>query len=162
MSVVESGLDSVRRALQAYADRGIFRSFSETTITAHRHEFRFGWLVPQPFLLIYDRRSNILTMKDVLPEVVRKSAIDCGIRRYVSSRHSEKLPVHRRIERGKMRAYCVNPKDALSIVLKMTSDCDAVYAVNRILNLTSDVFNDFLHRPEQEAYVRGRLGIRGE
>ncbi|HUE89088.1 MAG TPA: hypothetical protein VMO26_23665 [Vicinamibacterales bacterium] len=53
----------MRAALRQYADRGVFRGFSEKARPGGATEFRFTWLTREPLVLRYDPRGATLTFK---------------------------------------------------------------------------------------------------
>ena len=162
MTKKEGGVNAIQSALQTYVDRGVFRSYSYKSLGAGKHEIRFVWLTETPFLLIYNESSDVLMFKNLLPGVEKKSRIDSGLRRFLKDCYSEELPEHRRVDAIKIKLSCINKGDSLSISLKIYPMCDYSYAVNKAINLVSDVFNKFLNQPENGFYVHDNFGIAGE
>ncbi len=54
----------VRKVLQAYADRGIFRSFSELNAPRGRARFKFLWLSERPTDLVWTEKTRTLSFTD--------------------------------------------------------------------------------------------------
>ena len=106
MTAVRNELAAVRRRLQAYADRGVFRGYTERPARAGRHYFRFLWLGREPFNLTYEPASGMLTFTNVLPHVRVRSALYQALERFVEGRSARKLPAHRRIDPRRARPSC--------------------------------------------------------
>jgi len=162
MTINKGRINAIQSALQAYADRGIFRSYSYKSVAAGKHEFRFAWLTDHPFLLVFNQHSHSFVFKDLLPNVEKKSLVDSRFRCFLKGCYSGELPEHRRIDSEKIKLSCINREDSLSISLKLFPHCDDAYAVNKAVNLVSDIFNIFLHQPENSFYVHNNFGIAGE
>jgi len=162
MSRKNDGINIISAALRAYADRGVFRSYSHKKGTGGKHEFVFVWLIEAPFVLSYNEKSNILTFNNLLPAVEKKSHTDFILRQFLKSRYSEKLPEHRRVEKEKIKLTCINKTGSVSIALKMLPTCDYAYGVNKAVNLVSDIFTLFFNKPENGVYVHDNFGIAGE
>ncbi|MFN0084746.1 MAG: hypothetical protein ACKVX9_05110 [Blastocatellia bacterium] len=128
-------LNVVRESLQAYADRGVFRGFSE--IEAGR--FQFGWMIHHAMELSVDTEGHALRFSRLLPGVPSKSGIYADLKRFIAERHDSALPEHRRIDRRCARVSCSNRGGAVSISLKVR-DNQYAYGVNRIVNLVHELF----------------------
>ncbi len=155
-------VEEIMRALQDYADRGVFQSLSHHVIRGDKHEFRFVWLFAKPFVLIFQQRSSTLVFEELLPGVEKQSLMDLEFRRFLKERCSARLPEHRRIDSQLLGLMARNQKGSLSLRIKIQSRCDYAYVINKAINLVSDIFNDFLIQPECESYRRKNLGIPGE
>ena len=166
MTARDKHIGQVKAALQAYADRGVFRAFSEKPPrpggTPGKYEFRFSWLPGSAFLLIYQTGSQTLTVKNVLPDVDKNSGVDRAFRAFLQQRHSEDLPMHRRVDQQQLKLSCLNQDRALSIRLKIQPEGAGAYAVNRALNVINDIFHEFIRLPKLEHYRRRTFGIPGE
>ncbi|HKY87604.1 MAG TPA: hypothetical protein VJL90_12650, partial [Pseudorhodoplanes sp.] len=60
-------MDAVTAALQAYSDRGVFRSFRATPAARARVTYQFAWLTRRPLDAVFDSRTNTLTFPALLP-----------------------------------------------------------------------------------------------
>ena len=87
---------SVREVLNGYAQRGVFRSLSESE-TAAETRFRFRWLWNAPFELAEDKRSGSLVFKAVLPGIAAGSALEAGVKSFLADCQSPDRVEHRRI-----------------------------------------------------------------
>jgi hypothetical protein len=80
------------RALREYADRGVFRGFSDGVGRSGRDEVSFRWLADSTFRVRLDPAARSLTFLDVLPNVPHRSAMDRAFRAFVGARSSAELP----------------------------------------------------------------------
>ena len=126
---------AVGESLQAYADRGIFRGFSEVT-AGH---FQFVWLIGHRMELVVDEAKGVLRFKQLLPGMPARSAHYAELKRFVEHRHDRALPEHRRIDRRRAEVSCSNRNGFVSVSLKVKNN-QYVYGVNRIVNLVHEVF----------------------
>jgi hypothetical protein len=133
--MAKSSLNVVREALQAYADRGILRGFSE--IGSGR--FRFTWLVNHQMELSVDTSKHALRFKQLLPAIPAKSAMYAELKTFLLQRHDGKLPEHRRIDRKRAEASCTNRGGFVSVSLSVKNNQYA-YGINRLVNLVHELF----------------------
>jgi hypothetical protein len=132
-------LNVVREALQAYADKGVFRGFSEAKGARGEHSFTFEWLSRRPLRFTVDTENGVLKFKNILPGVPSNSALYSEIKRFVSERHDSGLPDHRRIDRRRAEVICSNRRGGVSIALTVKRNQYA-YGVNKIVNLAHEIF----------------------
>jgi hypothetical protein len=135
----KSSLTIIRENLQAYADRGVFRGFSETSTRRGTHNFTFTWLVPQPLELSVDTKSGILKFKNLLPNVPGGSALHSDLKSFLQERCNGALPRHRRIDKSRADLLCRNNSSSISIALKVKNN-QYRYCLNRIVNLVHELF----------------------
>jgi hypothetical protein len=128
-------LQIVRESLQAYADRGVFRGFSEVKTG----QFQFVWLIRHQMELRVDTSKHELRFRRLLPGVPADSTMYAELKRFIAERHDRELPDHRRIDRRQAEAGCTNRGGAVSICLKVKNNQYA-YGVNRIVNLAHELF----------------------
>ena len=133
--MARNSLKTVRETLQAYADRGIFRGFSEVS----GGRFRFIWIMQHEMELKVDTTGPALRFKNLLPGVPAKSRMYSELRKYIEQRHDPALPEHRRIDRKAAEASCHNRSGCVSISLQVKKNQYA-YGVNRIVNLVHELF----------------------
>ncbi len=133
----------VRERLQRYADRGVFRGFSEQPPAAGRHRFRFSWHGTQPLALVYTSTTGTFVFRNLLPNVAARSPLYRDLRAFVAGRASPRLPAHRRVDRRRARIRCVLSRGTVSLELVATRNHHE-YGVNRVVNLVHEVFM-FLH-----------------
>lgn len=133
--MAKRSLSVVRESLQAYADRGIFRGFSEVR-SGH---FRFVWLISHQMALSVDTANHVLRFIQVLPGVPANSTMYAELKGFIKQRHDREVPDHRRIDRRRAEASCSNRGGSVSISLKVKNN-NYAYGVNRIVNLVHDLF----------------------
>lgn len=141
-------LDAVRLCLQTYADRGVFRGFSEKPPQAGQHRFRFLWLARKPFELRYEPSTGTFTFHNLLPNVPVRSTLYSELKEFIERRTSSRLPAHRRVDPRRATLACSNTRARLSVHL-IAKRHHHVYGVNRVVNLVHEIFL-YLHgyRPE--------------
>lgn len=125
----------VREGLQAYADRGVFRGFSE----GKNGQFTFVWLLHRQMELLADTEKQLLRFKQLLPGIATKSELYSELKTFLAARHDDELPEHRRIDRARALLSCTNQRGAVSILLKVKND-EYAYGVNRLVNLVHELF----------------------
>jgi hypothetical protein len=144
----EQSLTVVRERLQAYADRGVFRGFSEQAPRAGRHRFRFSWLGAKPMSLDYTSATGTFLFRHLLPGIPARSSLAADVETFVTGRASPRLPAHRRVERRRARLRCLPSRGAVSVELVATRNHHD-YGVNRIVNLAHEIFL-YLHTYQPE------------
>lgn len=132
-------LDVVRKSLQVYADRGVFRGLNEAKPRNGNQSFTFVWLGDRPLEFGVDAESTILTFKRLLPNVPSNSELYSDLKRFLKSRCDDDLPKHRRVDAKRAEVVCVNRAGNVSIALKVKNNQYA-YGVNRLVNLVHEVF----------------------
>jgi hypothetical protein len=128
-------LTVVREALQVYANRGIFRGFSEVK-SGH---FKFAWLIGHSMELVVDTAKGELRFKQLLPGIPAKSPLYAELKSFIHYRHDQDLPEHRRIDPNRAELSCTNRGGLVSISLKIKNN-EYEYGVNRIVNLVHELF----------------------
>jgi hypothetical protein len=125
----------VKDALQAYADRGIFRGFSEVK-PGH---FKFVWLIQHQMELTADTGKGELRFKQLLPGIPAKSPLYSELKSFIHYRHDRDLPEHRQIDPKRAELSCANRGGVVSLSLKVKNN-EYEYGVNRIVNLVHELF----------------------
>ena len=128
-------LQIVKGALQGYADRGVFRGFSE--VNASR--FRFVWLINQQMELSVDTTKHVLRFSRLLAGVPAGSALYADLKKFIHDRHDRRLPAHRRVDSKRAGVSCANRGGVVSVSLEVKNNQYA-YGVNRIVNLVHELF----------------------
>src|SRR5262249_51732141 len=88
----------VHDALQAYADRGVFRGFSQLRSSTNTATYKFFWLTPSEMQLSVDVSKRRLRFDRLLPGLPAKSSLYAELKRFLHERGSDDLPEHRRID----------------------------------------------------------------
>jgi hypothetical protein len=128
-------LSVVRESLQTYADRGVFRGFSEI----RNGRFKFVWVANHRMELSVDTAKSMLRFRQLLPGVPANSTMYAELKNFIERRHDRELPEHRRIDRRRAEVSCANRGGFVSISLKVKNNQYA-YGVNRIVNLVHELF----------------------
>jgi hypothetical protein len=134
----------VQAALEHYAQRGSFRSFSTTPRTASKTEFAFSWFRDVTFRVVFDRTRRTLTFVDMLPGIAPRSEMDRALRAFVKVYTSSAVPEHRRVDRRRVAVAVVNRAGAESLVFRFHTK-DIAYAVRKAVHLAHDILQDFLN-----------------
>jgi hypothetical protein len=132
-------LDVVSKGLRGYAERGVFRGFSERNPKLGKRVFTFQWLTPQPVSLSVDSRKGVLTFRNLLPNVRVGSELHLVVRRFLLQLSEPYRPAHRRVDPGRAEVGCSVRADSLSISLKVKRRQYA-YAQKTIVNLVHELF----------------------
>src|SRR5262249_23406901 len=109
--MAKSSLNIVRENLQGYADRGVFRGFSEVK-SGH---FIFVWLLGRQMELSVDTTRHVLRFKGLLPGVPSDSAMYADLKSFIRHRHDRDLPGHRRVDRNRAEVSCANRGGFVSV-----------------------------------------------
>ena len=148
-------LSVVREALQAYADRGVFRGLNEV----RNGQFTFAWFGPGSMNLSVDATSNVIRFKQLLPGIPARSGTYAALKSFINARHDRELPEHRRIDRKRAEVYCSTRNGFVSVHLKVQKG-EYAYGVNRIVNLVHELF---LHlRDAHPEYLAENFDARQE
>jgi hypothetical protein len=134
----------VSEQLKAYAQRGVFRSFSQTQGQGSHAEFRFYWLWDLPLCLRFDGKRKTLSFKNLLPGVAPRSELHARLKDFIHARYADYLPEHRRLDRKRVLVRCSNRQGRLSVTFLIVKQ-DYDYAVKKALNLVSEMFVGFLN-----------------
>jgi len=144
VAVKQDELFEVRAALEHYASRGSFRSFSEVDRTGGNAEFRFVWFRDVPFRVVFDPVRRTLTFVDMLPAIPARSAMDRDLRAFVRQYTSAAVPAHRRVDPRRVGVAVVNRRGAASIVFTFRTS-DVAHAVRKAVHLANDILQDYLN-----------------
>ncbi|MFP6584350.1 MAG: hypothetical protein VCD00_17585 [Candidatus Hydrogenedentota bacterium] len=145
--MAESHLATVRKKLQNYADRGVFRAYAEVKRSPSKTEFQFVWLEDARFNLIVDHEKGTMQLKNLLPDVTSHDFLDSDLRDFIKSRSDKSLPAHRRLDPKRGTLAYTNRKSAVSLTLTVHKNQYA-YATTKILNITNELFAHLhLHHP---------------
>jgi len=136
--------DLVRAALEHYAHRGSFRSFSSTPRGPSKTEFTFSWFRDVNFRVIFDGSRRTLTFVDMLPGMPARSEMDRQLRAFVRMHTSTAVLEHRRVDARRVPVSVVNRGGSESIVFTFRTK-DVEYAVRKAVHLAHDILQDFLN-----------------
>lgn len=133
--MANKSLTVVRESLQTYAERAVFRGFSE----GKPGQFTFVWFYQHPMELIVDTNAHVLRFKQLLPGVPARSSLAKELKDFLQARHDEALPDHRRIDRKRAEVSFTNRGGIVSLALKVKRN-DYAYGVNKLVNLVHELF----------------------
>lgn len=151
----------VQAALERYAQRGSFRSFSTAPRTAGRIAFTFSWFRDVTFHVVFDGRRRTLTFVDMLPGIEARSDMDRALRAFVRMYTSTAVPEHRRVDPRRVVVSVVNRAGAESLKFAFrTKDVD--YAVRKAVNLAHDILQDFLNDGRYVQYSVDHFNLNPE
>lgn len=148
---------AVTEALQAYADRGVFRGFRAAPVPAGRVEFTFAWLTRKPMRAAFDSRRRTLAFPDLFPDLDAASA--ATLKRIVVSRTGREQPAHKRVDARRARVAAGVRKGSLSLTVTIRG-ANERYAITKALNLINELFLA-LHETRPE-YLSEHFGISTE
>ena len=137
-------VEGIRRALETYAKRGVFRSFSES----REGEFRFHWLWNAPFVMTVDERSGALVFPKLLPGMQPESELESDVKRFLAACSSPERLEHRRLDPRQLTVTYSNRggKGTLRFRIKTT---DYETATRQAVQLVNELFVSHLstHHP---------------
>ena len=133
------GVSAVRACLKDYADRGVFRGYTERRGRLGRIVFRFSWLARHPYDLQYEPRTGTFVFLNALPNMPARTPIARALTTFVSGLSAESLPEHRRVDpaRASVSAFVRRGNMQLSVVARRGHHA---YAANRVVNLMHEVY----------------------
>jgi hypothetical protein len=153
------GGDAVTETLRSYATRGVFSEFSERKLPRGRAEYRFRWITQRSIHAIYDSKTRVFKLVDLLPEMSLRSTMDKAFRDFLLSRRSSKLAKHRRFSGTLIRTVrCTHKKNQLTLSLTLHSR-RTEEATRHVVHLISEIFQNFLAGPYHDYMVKN-FGIR--
>jgi hypothetical protein len=135
---------TVRAALEYYASRGSFHSFSQVPARSGRSEFRFAWFRDVEFRTVFDPGRRTLTFVELLPGIAARSEMDRDFRVFIDQHTDASLPPHRRVHPRQVGVTVVNRRGAVSLVFTFKTR-DTAHAVRKAVHLVHDVLQDFLN-----------------
>lgn len=139
----------VHHQLQAYAQRGVFRSFSQTRAGGVQAEFRFYWLWNLPFHLRFDGKHKTISFKNLLPGVPARSELNDRLKSFIKDFSASDQPPHRRLDPKRVSIRYSNQRGNITITFVVAKN-EYEYGVKKALNLINEMFVGFLnvHFPE--------------
>ena len=149
--------DGVSQALQAYADRGVFRGFRALPVARGRIEYQFLWLTKKPVTALFDPSTRRLTFPALLPQLDRNAAL--RMQAVVEARTAKSQPAHKRIDARKGRITGARRAGNFSLMVEIRGS-NHDYAVSKALNVINELFVTLQeHHPE---YLIERFGFSTE
>jgi hypothetical protein len=149
--------EGVAAALQAYADRGVFRGFRATPAPRGRVDYRFLWLTRKPMAATFDSRRRLLSFPSLFPGVDITTAAQ--LKSMVASRSDRDQPDHKRLDARRARLTGTVRKGDFSLAIEIRGR-NHEYAVTKALNVINELFV-MLHEGHPE-YLIHTFGISAE
>jgi hypothetical protein len=139
----QAHIEAVAQTLENYARRGVFRAFSRGRVSNDRAAFRMVWHRDRVFDFVFDFRRNTMRFPVVLPNVPAGSRMYSELKAFIKSRHSDKVPEHRRIDTRKAQVRPYNRGGNVSLTLTVVGG-EYEYCARRLINLVHEIFMVFL------------------
>jgi hypothetical protein len=133
------GASQLTAALQAYADRGVFRGLRIETGRGERSDYFFTWLTRTPMQLRYEGSKRELRFVNLLPRVSAYPGLAEDLRDLVLEHQSSAVPEHRRIDGRRVKLATAVRAGHFSVTLRLRGAQEA-YAVQRGVNLVNQLF----------------------
>jgi hypothetical protein len=134
-----AALEGVDQVLRAYAQRGVFRAIDAGPARGGAAEYTLQWLTDVPMRLRAEDEGRLLTLRSLLPDVPRNSALHADLERFLAERRDGSLPPHRRIDPRSLEVAWVVARGKASLVMRVKKG-DPARAVGRLVNLTHELF----------------------
>ena len=134
----------VKKVLATYAERGVFRSFSQVAGEKGKAEFRFHWLWNLPFHLTFDAQRRELSFRKLLPGVAPGSQLEADLNAFIEGLSSPERPEHRRIDTARLMLRYSNQRGTVALTFRILG-ADYEYAVRKAVNVVNEIFLDFLN-----------------
>ena len=150
---------AVTAALQAYADRGVFRGFSVTPRPRGRVAYDFQWLLRPPMRLELDARATTLTAPALFPGVAARSPLATALDAIVCERTARWQPAHKRLDGRRVRVASAIRGGRWTLTVTIRG-ANHRYAVHHALNLINELFL-FLQESRPE-YLIEHFGLSPE
>ena len=133
-------LGVVAATLENYAQRGVFRGFSQD-VRAQKAVFRLLWHRERVFEFVFEAQKNTMRFPLVLPNVAAEMYQD--LKDFITARQSINLPDHRRIDPRKVQVQMRNRNGSVSLTLQVL-DGDDEYGARKLIHLVHEIFLTFL------------------
>jgi hypothetical protein len=147
-------LTVAKQELQAYAERGVFRSFAEQATRDGKVEFQFLFFGQKTLTVLFSEKEHTLVFKDMLPDV--STDIHVHLKAFLKELFDPGLPEHRRIDKNRAEVKFVKRGGSLSLVLQVKKN-QYKYGVNKLINLAS-----WIHTDLQSWYPNYLAEVMGE
>jgi len=135
--------DSVDRVLAAYAERGMFRSYSRTPDQGDVLRYCFTWIVPEPFHVLFCPATGELTFENLLPGIPRGSDLELQLKAFIRGFADPERPEHRRVDPTRLGVRWLRRRGKVSLTFRITGG-DYDYGVRKAVNVVNEIFLGFL------------------
>jgi hypothetical protein len=147
-------LSIARQQLQAYADRGVFRSFAEQVTKDGKVEFQFLFFGQKALTVVFSEKEHAMVLKGMLPDV--SADLYAHLKGFLKDLFDPGLPEHRRIDKNLADVKFVKRGGSLSLVFQVKKN-QYQYGVNKLINLAS-----WIHTDLQSWYPNYLAEVMGE
>jgi hypothetical protein len=148
----------VTEALQTYAQRGAFRSFSEGNLRLGKVTYRMQWHYNRTYRLILDLEAQSLLIPEMLPGVPPKSPMTRELRAFLKPFGTDQVPEHRRLDPAKGELRLSQYRRALSLRVDVRQQ-EYVYCARKLVHVAHEVFMVFLREGPYYEYRVEQLGL---
>ena len=147
--------------MKGYAERGVFRSFSQTDQRGGKTTFKVLWHHGRVFRLVVAPASHSVSFPALLPGVPPRSSMLKELRAYLHQFETKSVPEHRRIDpsKAKLRVALRGGNVSLALIVKRRQ---YEYCTRRLVNLAHEVFMIFLPDGPYYEYRVEKLGVDPE
>jgi hypothetical protein len=128
----------INETLRGYADRGVFRGFSETRDARGRLEYRFSWLTRRPMAVVFHPATNVLAFRTLLPGARAYAGLVRELNGLVKSRTARDLPAHKRLDRRRATLAASVRQGGWSLATTIRG-ANHEYATRFALHLINDI-----------------------
>ena len=132
--------DLVRRTLEGYAERGVFKGFgAEET----RGELccRVIWHFFRQFEFHFNPDRDLIRIPVLLPNA--DIALLNDLKSFIESRYADTLPPHRRVDRERLLIKASRRMGIISLTAEIL-DGDDIYATKQLVYVVQEIFLNFL------------------
>lgn len=136
----------VREGLQAYADRKVFRSFTEEKGKGGKLKFRFLYCGANPVTLEFAEPDQTLIIRNMLPRV--HAGMYADLEAFLEKLFDPALPTYRRIDRSSAAVHFMKKGGQVSLVFQVKRN-RYQYGVDKLIELASWV-HTYLQGEHQE------------
>lgn len=151
-------LGGVAGLVKGYAERGVFRSVSQTEQRGGKTTFKVLWHHGRVFRLVVDPAAHTVSFPALLPGVPSRSPMLKELKAYLHQFETKGVPEHRRIDpkKAKLRVALRGGNVALALIVKRR---EYEYCTRRLVNLAHEVFMIFLPDGPYCEYRVETLGV---
>lgn len=148
----------VSDVLKGYAERGVFRSFSEGERRGGKMTFTMVWHHGRRFRLVLDSAAGAVSFPALLPGVPARSPMLKELKAFLRRFETAEVPEHRRIDPAKARLRIAVRAGSVSLALAVRKG-EFEYCTRRLVHLAQEVFMVFLPDGPYDDYRVEKLGL---
>lgn len=148
----------VGQVLKGYAERGVFRSFSEGERRGQRVTFHMIWHHGRMFRFVLDLGAGTVSFPALLPDVPARSPMLKELKAFLHRFETGDVPEHRRVDPRKARLRLARRAGGVSLALAVKPG-HLEYCTRRLVHLAQEVFMVFLPDGPYYEYRVEKLGL---